>query len=120
MVKGDLTCSIFHFLSGWVTGLTTEPQKAEAGPGDEIKMSKEVQSKVEALRYRVLYLLISLSVLVSFLTDVLRCGCMPWRGSNKMYVYLNVFKASGLSPFSTTLEWLRNWLSEGNYSDQIF
>ncbi|KAK5896675.1 hypothetical protein CesoFtcFv8_009813 [Champsocephalus esox] len=36
--------------TGWVTGLTTEPQKAEAGPGDEIKMSKEVQSKVEALR----------------------------------------------------------------------
>lgn len=37
-------------LSGWVTGLTTEPQKAEAGPGDEVKMSKETQLKVEALR----------------------------------------------------------------------
>lgn len=37
-------------LSGWVTGLTTEPQKAEAGPGDEVRMSKETQSKVEALR----------------------------------------------------------------------
>ncbi|XP_028315349.1 BBSome complex member BBS7 [Gouania willdenowi] len=36
--------------TGWVTGLTTEPQKAEAGPGDEVKMSKETQSKVEALR----------------------------------------------------------------------
>ncbi|XP_024919046.1 BBSome complex member BBS7 isoform X2 [Cynoglossus semilaevis] len=36
--------------TGWVTGLTTEPQKAEAGPGDEVRMSKETQSKVEALR----------------------------------------------------------------------
>ncbi|XP_030001110.1 BBSome complex member BBS7 [Sphaeramia orbicularis] len=36
--------------TGWITGLTTEPQKAEAGPGDEVKMSKETQSKVEALR----------------------------------------------------------------------
>ncbi|XP_068440993.1 Bardet-Biedl syndrome 7 protein isoform X2 [Clinocottus analis] len=36
--------------TGWVTGLTTEPQKAEAGPGDEVRMSKEIQSKVEALR----------------------------------------------------------------------
>ncbi|KAA8588617.1 hypothetical protein FQN60_009962 [Etheostoma spectabile] len=26
------------------------PQKAEAGPGDEVRMSKEIQSKVEALR----------------------------------------------------------------------
>lgn len=33
-----------------MTGLTTEPQKAEAGPGDEVKMSKETQLKVEALR----------------------------------------------------------------------
>lgn len=40
-------------LSGWVTGLTTEPQRAEAGPGDEVRMSKETQSKVEALRYRL-------------------------------------------------------------------
>ena len=39
-------------LAGWVTGLTTEPQKAEAGPGDEVKMSKETQSKVESLRYQ--------------------------------------------------------------------
>lgn len=38
-------------LLGWVTGLTTETQKAEAGPGDEVRMSKETQSKVEALRY---------------------------------------------------------------------
>uniref|UniRef100_A0A8D3DIY0 Bardet-Biedl syndrome 7 n=1 Tax=Scophthalmus maximus TaxID=52904 RepID=A0A8D3DIY0_SCOMX len=36
--------------TGWVTGLTTEPQKAEAGPGDVVRMSKETQSKVEALR----------------------------------------------------------------------
>uniref|UniRef100_A0A671W8M7 Bardet-Biedl syndrome 7 protein homolog n=1 Tax=Sparus aurata TaxID=8175 RepID=A0A671W8M7_SPAAU len=36
--------------TGWVTGLTTEPQKTEAGPGDEVRMSKETQSKVEALR----------------------------------------------------------------------
>uniref|UniRef100_A0A8C3G0S7 Bardet-Biedl syndrome 7 protein homolog n=1 Tax=Cyclopterus lumpus TaxID=8103 RepID=A0A8C3G0S7_CYCLU len=36
--------------TGWVTGLTTEPQKAEAGPGDKVRMSKEIQSKVEALR----------------------------------------------------------------------
>lgn len=39
-------------LAGWVTGLTTEPQKTEAGPGDEVRMSKETQSKVEALRYQ--------------------------------------------------------------------
>lgn len=38
-------------VAGWVTGLTTEPQQAEAGPGDEVKMSKETQSKVAALRY---------------------------------------------------------------------
>lgn len=36
--------------TGWVTGLTTEPQQAEAGPGEEVKMSKETQSKVAALR----------------------------------------------------------------------
>ncbi|CAN9514593.1 unnamed protein product [Ophioblennius macclurei] len=36
--------------TGWVTGLTSEPQKAELGHGDEVKMSKETQSKVEALR----------------------------------------------------------------------
>lgn len=36
--------------TGWVTGLTTEPQRAEVGPGDEVKMSKETQSKVEALK----------------------------------------------------------------------
>uniref|UniRef100_A0A3Q3IW34 Bardet-Biedl syndrome 7 n=1 Tax=Monopterus albus TaxID=43700 RepID=A0A3Q3IW34_MONAL len=36
--------------TGWVTGLTTEPQKAEAGHGDVVRMSKEIQSKVEALR----------------------------------------------------------------------
>uniref|UniRef100_H3D688 Bardet-Biedl syndrome 7 protein homolog n=1 Tax=Tetraodon nigroviridis TaxID=99883 RepID=H3D688_TETNG len=36
--------------TGWVTGLTTEPQKAEMGPGNEVKMSKETQSKLETLR----------------------------------------------------------------------
>ncbi|CAL8261755.1 unnamed protein product [Lota lota] len=36
--------------TGWVTGLTTEPQKAEVGPGDELHMSKETQTKVAALR----------------------------------------------------------------------
>ncbi|CAL8354731.1 unnamed protein product [Merluccius merluccius] len=36
--------------TGWVTGLTTEAQKAEAGPGDELSMSKETQTKVAALR----------------------------------------------------------------------
>ncbi|XP_049614124.1 Bardet-Biedl syndrome 7 protein isoform X2 [Syngnathus scovelli] len=36
--------------TGWVTGLTTEPQKAELGAGDEVRISKEVQAKVEALR----------------------------------------------------------------------
>lgn len=51
-------------LSGWVTGLTTEPQKAEAGPGDEVRMSKETQSKVEALRYQHPLFLIIQCVLV--------------------------------------------------------
>ncbi|KAF6731593.1 Bardet-Biedl syndrome 7-like protein [Oryzias melastigma] len=36
--------------TGWVTGLTTESQKTEAGAGEEFRMSKETQSKVEALR----------------------------------------------------------------------
>ncbi|XP_051915384.1 Bardet-Biedl syndrome 7 protein isoform X1 [Hippocampus zosterae] len=36
--------------TGWVTGLTTEPQKPEVGAGDEVRISKEVQSKVEGLR----------------------------------------------------------------------
>lgn len=36
--------------TGWVTGLTTEPQRAEVGPGDEVKMSKETQSKIDALK----------------------------------------------------------------------
>ncbi|XP_046876152.1 Bardet-Biedl syndrome 7 protein [Hypomesus transpacificus] len=36
--------------TGWVTGLTTEPQQAGVGPGEEVKMSKETQSKVAALR----------------------------------------------------------------------
>lgn len=37
--------------SGWVTGLTSEPQRAEAVQGDEVRLSKETQSKIEALRY---------------------------------------------------------------------
>ncbi|KAG9272232.1 Bardet-Biedl syndrome 7 protein isoform X1 [Astyanax mexicanus] len=36
--------------TGWVSGLTTEPQQMEAGPGDEVKMSRETQTKVAALR----------------------------------------------------------------------
>ncbi|XP_012687719.1 Bardet-Biedl syndrome 7 protein [Clupea harengus] len=36
--------------TGWVTGLTSEPQQMEAGPGEEVKMSKETQAKVAALR----------------------------------------------------------------------
>lgn len=36
--------------TGWVTGLTTEPQRAEVGAGDEVKMSKETQSKIDALK----------------------------------------------------------------------
>lgn len=54
--KNNVSLSIYKIyilslpLSGWVTGLTTEPQKAEVGPGNEIKMSKETQSKLETLR----------------------------------------------------------------------
>ncbi|XP_068136433.1 Bardet-Biedl syndrome 7 protein [Hyperolius riggenbachi] len=36
--------------SGWVTGLTTEPIHREAGPGEELKMSQEMQSKIASLR----------------------------------------------------------------------
>ncbi|KAA0709574.1 Bardet-Biedl syndrome 7 protein -like protein BBS2-like protein 1 [Triplophysa tibetana] len=36
--------------TGWVSGLTTEPQQMVAGPGDEIKMSRETQGRVAALR----------------------------------------------------------------------
>ncbi|XP_027010318.1 Bardet-Biedl syndrome 7 protein isoform X1 [Tachysurus fulvidraco] len=36
--------------TGWVSGLSTEPQQMEAGPGDEVKMSRETQAKVVALR----------------------------------------------------------------------
>ncbi|XP_017330254.1 Bardet-Biedl syndrome 7 protein [Ictalurus punctatus] len=36
--------------TGWVSGLTTEPQQMEAGPGDEVKMSRETQAKLAALR----------------------------------------------------------------------
>ncbi|XP_063046463.1 Bardet-Biedl syndrome 7 protein [Engraulis encrasicolus] len=36
--------------TGWVTGLTTEAQQMDAGPGEEVKMSKETQAKVAALR----------------------------------------------------------------------
>ncbi|KAI4879524.1 hypothetical protein NFI96_026821 [Prochilodus magdalenae] len=36
--------------TGWVSGLTTEPQQMEAEPGDEVKMSRETQAKVAALR----------------------------------------------------------------------
>ncbi|XP_023646690.1 Bardet-Biedl syndrome 7 protein isoform X2 [Paramormyrops kingsleyae] len=36
--------------TGWVTGLTSEPQRDEAGPGEEIRMSQETQGKIAALR----------------------------------------------------------------------
>uniref|UniRef100_A0A8C5A9S8 Bardet-Biedl syndrome 7 n=1 Tax=Gadus morhua TaxID=8049 RepID=A0A8C5A9S8_GADMO len=49
----DALCVDVLLSPGWVTGLTTEPQKAEAGPGDELRMSKETQTKVAALRYRL-------------------------------------------------------------------
>lgn len=36
--------------SGWVTGLTTEPVYKEAGPGEDPKMSQEMQNKIASLR----------------------------------------------------------------------
>ncbi|XP_030047637.1 BBSome complex member BBS7 [Microcaecilia unicolor] len=36
--------------SGWVTGLSTEPAHKEAGPGDELKISQEMQNKIASLR----------------------------------------------------------------------
>uniref|UniRef100_A0A8C5LHY1 Bardet-Biedl syndrome 7 n=1 Tax=Leptobrachium leishanense TaxID=445787 RepID=A0A8C5LHY1_9ANUR len=36
--------------SGWVTGLTTEPVYKEAGPGEDLKMSQEMQNKIASLR----------------------------------------------------------------------
>ncbi|KAM5194420.1 BBSome complex member BBS7 [Mantella aurantiaca] len=36
--------------SGWVTGLTTEPVHREAGPGEELKVSQEMQAKIASLR----------------------------------------------------------------------
>ncbi|XP_077135152.1 BBSome complex member BBS7 isoform X1 [Ranitomeya variabilis] len=36
--------------SGWVSGLTTEPTHKEAGPGEELKMSQEMQTKISSLR----------------------------------------------------------------------
>ncbi|KAM8940294.1 BBSome complex member BBS7 [Pelodytes ibericus] len=36
--------------SGWVTGLTTEPVQKEAGPGEELKISQEMQNKISSLR----------------------------------------------------------------------
>ncbi|XP_006007349.1 Bardet-Biedl syndrome 7 protein [Latimeria chalumnae] len=36
--------------AGWVTGLTTEPMQKEAGPGEEFKMSQEMQNKIMSLR----------------------------------------------------------------------
>ncbi|XP_075472148.1 BBSome complex member BBS7 [Ascaphus truei] len=36
--------------SGWITGLTTEPIHKEAGPGEELKMSQEMQNKIAYLR----------------------------------------------------------------------
>lgn len=42
---------LYVMFVGWVSGLTTEPQQMEAGPGEEVKMSRETQTKVAALRY---------------------------------------------------------------------
>ncbi|XP_073428110.1 BBSome complex member BBS7 isoform X2 [Dendrobates tinctorius] len=36
--------------SGWVSGLTTEPTHKEVGPGEELKMSQEMQTKISSLR----------------------------------------------------------------------
>ncbi|XP_054419498.1 Bardet-Biedl syndrome 7 protein isoform X1 [Pteronotus mesoamericanus] len=36
--------------SGWVTGLTTEPAHREGGPGEELRLSQEMQSKISSLR----------------------------------------------------------------------
>uniref|UniRef100_A0A8D2D682 Bardet-Biedl syndrome 7 protein homolog n=1 Tax=Sciurus vulgaris TaxID=55149 RepID=A0A8D2D682_SCIVU len=36
--------------SGWVTGLTTEPVQKESGPGEELKINQEMQSKISSLR----------------------------------------------------------------------
>ncbi|XP_073459570.1 BBSome complex member BBS7 isoform X1 [Aquarana catesbeiana] len=36
--------------SGWVTGLTTEPVHRESGPGEELKVSQEMQAKIASLR----------------------------------------------------------------------
>ncbi|XP_043917464.1 Bardet-Biedl syndrome 7 protein [Protopterus annectens] len=36
--------------TGWVTGLTTEPVHKEFGPGDEIKISPDMQNKIATLR----------------------------------------------------------------------
>ncbi|XP_029442221.1 Bardet-Biedl syndrome 7 protein [Rhinatrema bivittatum] len=36
--------------SGWVTGLSTEPTHKEAGPGEELKISQEMQNKITSLR----------------------------------------------------------------------
>lgn len=36
--------------AGWVTGLTTEPVHRESGPGEELKISQEMQNKISSLR----------------------------------------------------------------------
>ncbi|XP_045441970.1 Bardet-Biedl syndrome 7 protein isoform X2 [Pipistrellus kuhlii] len=36
--------------SGWVTGLTTEPAHKESGPGEELRLNQEMQSKLSSLR----------------------------------------------------------------------
>ncbi|XP_075056418.1 BBSome complex member BBS7 isoform X2 [Mixophyes fleayi] len=41
---------ILSTYSGWVTGLTTEPVHREAGPGEKMKMSQEMQTKIASLR----------------------------------------------------------------------
>lgn len=64
-----------------MTGLTTEPQKAEAGPGDEVRMSKETQSKVEALRYQQNS---ALFLIIQYVRVPLRCFDLLFNASNAM------------------------------------
>lgn len=66
--------------AGWVTGLTSEPQQMEAGPGEEVKMSKETQAKVAALRYTY-----------GYMTTIRRCRSVWWlRDSQSNVLKLNL------------------------------
>uniref|UniRef100_A0A8C9UKU7 Bardet-Biedl syndrome 7 n=1 Tax=Spermophilus dauricus TaxID=99837 RepID=A0A8C9UKU7_SPEDA len=43
-------CVTVLISTGWVTGLTTEPVHKESGPGEELKINQEMQSKISSLR----------------------------------------------------------------------